>query len=137
MTTIMKNVLEEINGKLNEADDQISNMEDKMVENKSEQQTQKSFFFFFLFNEDSLNDLWDNIIPLSSGFPTFLLNNHLRVIFIPLKVLCLFLCPCLRISLLYLVFNNLNTCLDVVYFVYPAWSLQTFLNLCVDVFCPL
>lgn len=116
----MKNALEEINGKLNEADDQISNMEDKMVENKSEQQTQKSFFFFFLFNEDSLNDLWDNIIPLSSGFPTFLLNNHLRVIFIPLKVLCLFICPCLRIPLLYLVFNNLNMCLDVVYFVYPA-----------------
>lgn len=47
MITIMKNALEEINGKLNEADDQISNMEDKMVENKSERQTQKSFFFFF------------------------------------------------------------------------------------------
>lgn len=46
-------------------------------------------------------------------------NNHLQIIFAPLKALCLFLWPLWKIPLLYLVFSNFNIIdLDVIYFVF-------------------
>ena len=53
----MKNTLEGINSRLDEAEDQISNLVGKIAENtQSEHQKEKRFL-----NEDSLSDLWDNI----------------------------------------------------------------------------
>ena len=51
----MENTLEEINSRLNEAEDWISNLEDKVSENTQSEQ-KKEFK-----KEDSLRDLWNNI----------------------------------------------------------------------------
>ena len=56
--TEMKNTLEGINSRITEAEEQISDLEDRMVEftvteQKKEKRMQR--------NEDSLRDLWDNI----------------------------------------------------------------------------
>ena len=48
--------LERINTRLDEAEDQISNLEAKEAENTQSEQ-QKNFFL----NLDSLRDVWDNI----------------------------------------------------------------------------
>ena len=53
----MKNTLEGFNSRLDEAEDQISKVEDKVAENtQTEQQKEKKNFK----NEDSIN-LWDNM----------------------------------------------------------------------------
>ena len=51
----MKNILEGINSRITEEEEQISELEERMVEiTKVEQNKQKR-------NEDSLRDFWDNI----------------------------------------------------------------------------
>ena len=58
----MKNMLEEINSRIAEAKEQISELEDRMLEITTEEQnTQKRMKR----NEDSLKDLWDNIICIT------------------------------------------------------------------------
>ena len=60
--TEMKNIPEEINSKIAEAKEQISELEDRMLEITTEEQdTQKRMKR----NEDSLKDLWDNIICIT------------------------------------------------------------------------
>ena len=54
----MNNTLEGINSRITEAEERISDLEDRMVEiTVAEQNTEKSMKR----NEDSLRDLWDNI----------------------------------------------------------------------------
>ena len=54
----MKNILEEINSRLSDTEECISDLEDRIVEiTQSEQQKEK----WILKNEDSLRDLWDSI----------------------------------------------------------------------------
>ena len=56
--TEMKNTLEGINSRITEAEEQISDLEDRRVEFTAvEQNKQKRMKR----NEDSLRDLWDNI----------------------------------------------------------------------------
>ena len=59
-TTIIeiKNSLEGINSRISEAEEQISELEDKMVEIISEEQNKVKRMKR---TEDSLRDLWDNI----------------------------------------------------------------------------
>ena len=54
----MKNTLDGINSRSDEAEDWISDLEDK-VEKKSKQSSKKKKEF--LKNEESLRNLWDNI----------------------------------------------------------------------------
>ena len=57
--TEMKNTLGGINSRITEAEERISDLEDKIVEiTTSEQNKQKRMKR----SEDSLRDLWDNII---------------------------------------------------------------------------
>ena len=56
--TEMKNTLEGINGRITEAEEWISDLEDRMVEFTAMQQTKEKRMKG---NEDSLRDLWDNI----------------------------------------------------------------------------
>ena len=54
----MNNTLEGINSRITEAEERISDLEDRMVEiTAAEQNTEKSMKR----NEDSIRDLWDNI----------------------------------------------------------------------------
>ena len=56
--TEMKNTLEGINGRITEAEEWISDLEDKIVEiSNAEQNKEKRMKRI----EDSLRDLWDNI----------------------------------------------------------------------------
>ena len=56
--TEMKNTLKGINSRISEAEEQISNLEDRMVEfSVAEQNKDKRMKR----NEDSLRDLWENI----------------------------------------------------------------------------
>ena len=56
--TEMKNTLEGINSRITETEEQISDLEDRMVEFTAMQQnTEKRTKR----NEDSLRDLWDNV----------------------------------------------------------------------------
>ena len=54
----MKNTLEGINSTITEAEEQISDVEDRMVEFTAVEQTKEKRMKR---NEDSLRDLWDNI----------------------------------------------------------------------------
>ena len=54
----MKNTLEGIDSRIYEAEEQISELEDKMVETPSEEQNKVKRMKR---TEDSLRDLWDNI----------------------------------------------------------------------------
>ena len=54
----IKNTLEGINSRISEAEEQISELEDKMVEINSEEQNKVKRMKR---TEDSLRDLWDNI----------------------------------------------------------------------------
>ena len=54
----MKNTLEGINSRITEAEEQISDLEDRMVELTAAEQTKEKRMKR---NEDSLRDLWDNI----------------------------------------------------------------------------
>ena len=54
----MKNTLEGINSRISEAEEQISELEDKMVEITCEEQNKVKRMKI---TEDSLRDLWDNI----------------------------------------------------------------------------
>ena len=54
----MKNTLQGINSRISEAEEQISELEDKMVELTSEEQNKGQRMKRA---EDSLRDLWDNI----------------------------------------------------------------------------
>ena len=56
--TEIKNILEGINSRIPEAEEQISELEDKMVEITSEEQNKVKTMKR---TEDSLRDLWDNI----------------------------------------------------------------------------
>ena len=56
--TEMKNTLEGINSRITEAEEQVSNLEDKMVEFTATEQNKEKRMKR---NEDSLRDLWDNI----------------------------------------------------------------------------
>jgi len=56
--TEIKNTLEGINTRISEAEEQISDMEDKIVEITSEEQNKVKRMKR---TEDSLRDLWDNI----------------------------------------------------------------------------
>ena len=53
-----KNTLEGINSRISEAEEQISELEDKMVEITSEEQNKVKIMKR---TEDSLRDLWDKI----------------------------------------------------------------------------
>ena len=53
----MKNTLEGINSRLDEAEDQISNLEDKIAKKTSIENSKNKKKF----NEASLRDLWDSI----------------------------------------------------------------------------
>ena len=53
-----KNILERINNRISEAEEHISELEDKMVEITSEEQNKVKRMKR---TEDSLRDLWDNI----------------------------------------------------------------------------
>ena len=53
----MKNTLERINSRINEAEEQISELEDRMVEITAAEQNKEKRMKR---NEDSLRDLWDN-----------------------------------------------------------------------------
>ena len=57
-TTEMKNTLEGINSRITEAEEQISELEDRMVEITATEQNKDRRMKR---NEDSLRDLWDNI----------------------------------------------------------------------------
>ena len=67
--TEMKNVLEGINSRITEAEEQISDLEDRMVEFTAVEQNQEKRMKR---NEDSLRDLWDNIK-----------RNNIRIIGVP------------------------------------------------------
>ena len=54
----MKNTLEGINSRITEAEEQISDLEDRMVEFTAAEQNKEKRMKR---NEDSLRDLWDNI----------------------------------------------------------------------------
>ena len=54
----MKTTLEGINSRITEAEEQISDLEDRMVEFTAEEQTKEKRMKR---NEDSLRDLWDNV----------------------------------------------------------------------------
>ena len=54
----MKNTLEGINSRINEAEEQISGLEDRMVEITAAKQNKEKRMKR---NEDSLRDPWDNI----------------------------------------------------------------------------
>ena len=54
----MKNTLEGINSRITEAEEQISDLEDRMVELSAAEQNKEKRMKR---NEDSLRDLWDNI----------------------------------------------------------------------------
>ena len=54
----MKNTLEGINSRITEAEEQISEMEDRMVEITSVEQNKEKRM---IRNEDSMRGLWDNI----------------------------------------------------------------------------
>ena len=56
--TEMKNILEGINSSITEAEEQISDLEDRMVEFTAVEQTKEKRMKR---NEDSLRDIWDNI----------------------------------------------------------------------------
>ena len=56
--TEMKSTLEGINSRISEADERISDLEDKMVEFTGVEQNKEKRMKR---NEDSLRDLWDNI----------------------------------------------------------------------------
>ena len=56
--TGMKNTLEGINSKITEAEEQISELKDRMVEITATEQNKEKIMEK---NEDSLRDLWDNI----------------------------------------------------------------------------
>ena len=56
--TKIENTLEGINSRISEAEEQISELEDKMVEITSEEQNKIKRMKR---TEDSLRDLWDNI----------------------------------------------------------------------------
>ena len=56
--TEMKNTLEGINSRITEAEERISDLEDRMVEFTAAQQNKEKRMKR---NEDSLRDLWDNI----------------------------------------------------------------------------
>ena len=56
--TEMKNTLEGINSRITEAEEQVSDMEDRMVEFTAVEQNKEKRMKR---NEDSLRDLWDNI----------------------------------------------------------------------------
>ena len=65
----MKNTLEGINSRITEAEEWISDLEDRMVEfTVTEQNKEKTMKR----NEDSLRDLWDNIK-----------RNNIRIIGVP------------------------------------------------------
>ena len=60
----MKNTLEEINRRINEAEEWISELEDRMVEiTDTEQDKDKRMKR----NEDSLRNLWDNVKCTNTG----------------------------------------------------------------------
>ena len=52
----MKTILDAINSRLDEAEESISDLKDKVVENNQSSKKKK-----VLKNEDSLRDFWDNI----------------------------------------------------------------------------
>ena len=54
----MKNTLEEINSRITEAEERISDLEDRMVEFTAAEQNKEKRMKR---NEDSLRDLWHNI----------------------------------------------------------------------------
>ena len=54
----MKNTLEGINGRITEAEERISDLEDRMVEFIATEQNKEKRMKR---NEDSLRDLWNNI----------------------------------------------------------------------------
>ena len=54
----MKTTLEEMNTRITEAEERISDLEDRMVEFTAVEQTKEKRMKR---NEDSLRDLWDNI----------------------------------------------------------------------------
>ena len=54
----MKNTLEGINSRITEAEERISDLEDRMVEFTAAEQNKEKRMKR---NEDSLRDLWDNI----------------------------------------------------------------------------
>ena len=56
--TEMKNTLEGINSRITEGEEQISDLEDRMVEFTAMEQNKEKTMKR---NEDSLRDLWDNI----------------------------------------------------------------------------
>ena len=56
--TEMKNPLEGINSRITEAEEWISDLEDRMVEITAAEQNKEKRMKI---NEDSLRDLWDNI----------------------------------------------------------------------------
>ena len=56
--TEMKNTVEGINSRINEAEEQISELEDRLVEITAAEQNKEKRMKR---NEDSLRDLWDNI----------------------------------------------------------------------------
>ena len=56
--TEMKNTLEGINSRITEAEEQISDLKDRMVEITAEEQNKQKRMKRI---EDSLRDLWDNI----------------------------------------------------------------------------
>ena len=57
-TTEIKNTLEGINNRITEPEEQISDLEDKMVEITAREQNKEKRMKRI---EDSLRDLWDNI----------------------------------------------------------------------------
>ena len=56
--TKMKNTLEGLNGRLNDTEEQISDLEDRMVEFTAAEHNKEKRMKR---NEDSLRDFWDNI----------------------------------------------------------------------------
>ena len=67
--TEMKTTLEGINSRITEAEEQISDLEDRMVEFTAAEQTKEKRIKR---KEDSLRDLWDNIK-----------HNNIRIIGFP------------------------------------------------------
>ena len=67
--TEMKTTLEGINSRITEAEERISDLEDRMVEFTAEEQNKEKRMKR---NEDSLRDLWDNIK-----------HNNIRIIGVP------------------------------------------------------
>ena len=67
--TEIKNTLEGINSRITEAEEQISDLEDKMVEFTAAEENKEKRMKR---NEDSLRDLWDNIK-----------HNNIRIIGVP------------------------------------------------------